>query len=304
MILGNVIESAFGPLISFFQAILLAVHSVVGGSWGWSIIGLTLLVRGVTAPLTIRQFKAMAQMRAHAPELDKIKKRYPDDKRRQQEETMKYFKEVGYNPLAPCLPLALQIPVFISLVYMLRTDLKKHICGAALKYHGIVTSAAIAKAKCNSLTTPIKEHGQTVLVAQHHIASFLFVNDITAKASGIVLVVLMVLYVGTMVFTSAMMSVGQSRQQRLMAIGLPVVFVIFVIQFPAGLLVYWIATNLTTIPQQYFNIRRYGRPSAAVVPAAAANGRGSAGVAKEASKKPSPPPPSSRPRKKRSGRRR
>jgi len=304
MILGNVIESAFGPLISFFQAILLAVHSVVGGSWGWSIIGLTLLVRGVTAPLTIRQFKAMAQMRAHAPELDKIKKRYPDDKRRQQEETMKYFKEVGYNPLAPCLPLALQIPVFISLVYMLRTDLKKHICGAALKYHGILTSTAIAKAKCNQLTTPVIRHGQTVLITQHHIASFLFVNDITAKASGVVLVVLMVLYVGTMVFTSAMMSVGQSRQQRLMAIGLPVVFVIFVIQFPAGLLVYWIATNLTTIPQQYFNIRRYGRPSAAVVPAAATNGRGSAGVAKEAIKKPSPPPPSARPRKKRSGRRR
>lgn len=304
MILGNVIESAFGPLISFFQAILLAVHSVVGGSWGWSIIGLTLLVRGVTAPLTIRQFKAMAQMRAHAPELDKIKKRYPDDKRRQQEETMKYFKEVGYNPLAPCLPLALQIPVFISLVYMLRTDLKKHICGAALKYHDIVTSAKIATAKCNQLTTPVTLHGHVHLVAQPHIASFLFVNDITAKASGVVLVVLMVLYVGTMVFTSAMMSVGQSKQQRMMAIGLPVVFVIFVIQFPAGLLVYWIATNLTTIPQQYFNIRRYGRPSAALTPAAATNGRGSSGVAKEAIKKPSPPPPSARPRKKRSGRRR
>ena len=292
MILGNVIESAFGPLISFFQAILVAVHSVVGGSWGWSIIGLTLLVRGVTAPLTIRQFKAMAQMRAHAPELDKIKKRYPDDKRRQQEETMKYFKEVGYNPLAPCLPLALQIPVFISLVYMLRTDLKKHICGAALKAHGILTSTAIAKADCNKIS------------ANHHIASFLFVSDITAKASGVVLVVLMVLYVGTMVFTSAMMSVGQSRQQRLMAIGLPVVFVVFVIQFPAGLLVYWIATNLTTIPQQYFNIRRYGRPSAAVTPAVATNGRGSAGAAKEAIRKPSTPPPSARPRKKRSGRRR
>src|ERR1700733_3825522 len=153
MILANVIESAFGPLISFFQAILVGVHSVVGGSWGWSIIGLTLLVRLVTAPLTIRQFKAMAQMRAHAPELDKIKKRYPDDKRRQQEETMKYFKEVGYNPLAPCLPLALQIPVFISLVYMLRTDLKKHICGAALKAHGITTSAAIAKHSCNQVST-------------------------------------------------------------------------------------------------------------------------------------------------------
>jgi len=292
MILGNVIESAFGPLISFFQAILVGVHSVVGGSWGWSIIGLTLLVRLVTAPLTIRQFKSMAQMRAHAPELDKIKKRYPDDKRRQQEETMKYFKEVGYNPLAPCLPLALQIPVFISLVYMLRTDLKKHICGAALKSHGYVSSTAIAKADCNKIS------------GNHHIASFLFVNDITAKATGAVLVVLMVLYVGSMVFTSAMMSVGQSKQQRLMAIGLPVVFVVFVIQFPAGLLVYWIATNITTIPQQYFNIRRYGRPTAPAMPSIARNGRGSPAVAKEAVKKPSTPPPSARPRKKRSGRRR
>jgi YidC/Oxa1 family membrane protein insertase len=304
MILANVIESAFGPLISFFQAILVAVHSVVGGSWGWSIIGLTLLVRTVTMPLTIRQFKGIAQMRAHAPELDRIKKRYPDDKRRQQEETMKYYKEAGVNPFAACLPLVLQIPVFISLVYMLRTDLKKHICGAALKYHGIISSKAIANAHCDQLTTPVAVNGHVHLVAQPHIASFLFVNDITAKASGVVLIVLMVLYVATMVFTSVMMSVGSDPRQRLISIALPVFFVIFVIQFPAGLLVYWIATNLTTIPQQYFNIRRYGRPNAPATPAVATNGRGSPGAAKEAIKKPAPTPPSARPRRKRSGRRR
>jgi YidC/Oxa1 family membrane protein insertase len=304
MILANVIESAFGPLISFFQAILVAVHSVVGGSWGWSIIGLTLLVRLVTMPLTVRQFKGIAQMRAHAPELERIKKRYPDDKRRQQEETMKYYKEAGVNPLAACLPLVLQIPVFISLVYMLRTDLKKHICGAALKAHGYITSKAIGTADCNKLTTPVTVHGHIQLVSQPHVAGFLFVNDITAKATGVVLVVLMVLYVGTMVFTSVMMSVGSDPRQRMISIALPVFFVIFVIQFPAGLLVYWIATNLTTIPQQYFNIRRYGRPNAPVTAAAATNGRGSPGVAKEAIKKPTPPPPSSRPRRKRSGRRR
>ncbi len=288
MILANVIESAFGPLISFFQAILVAVHSVVGGSWGWSIIGLTLLVRAVTMPLTVRQFKGMAQLRAHAPELEKIKKRYPDDKRRQQEETMKYYKEAGVNPLASCLPLLLQIPVFISLVYMLRTDLKKHICGAALKAHGITSSTAIGKAHCNAYVP--------------HSASFLFVNDITAKATGIVLIVLMVLYVGTMVSTSVMMSVGSDRNQRLISIALPVFFVVFVIQFPAGLLVYWIATNFTMIPQQYFMLRRYGRPNVPIK--VETNGRGSPGVAKEAIKKPSAPPPSSRPRKKRSGRRR
>jgi YidC/Oxa1 family membrane protein insertase len=290
MILANVIESAFGPLISFFQAILVAVHSVVGGSWGWSIIGLTILVRTVTMPLTIRQFKAMAQLRAHAPELKKIQERYKEDKRRQQEETMKYYKEAGVNPLASCLPLVLQIPVFISLVYMLRTDLKKHLCGPALKAHGYITSTQIAKADCNKIS------------ANHHVASFLFINDITAKASGIVLIVLMVLYVGTMITTSVMMSVGSTTQQRLMSIGLPVVFVIFVIQFPAGLLVYWIATNFTMIPQQYFNIRRYGRPNAPVK--VETNGRGAAAAAREAIKTPTAPPPKARARRKRSGRRR
>ena len=292
MILANIIESAFGPLISFFQAILVAIHSVIGGSWGWSIIGLTLIVRTVTLPLTIRQFKGMAQLRAHAPELEKIKKRYPDDKKRQQEETMKYYKEAGVNPLASCLPLLLQIPVFISLVYMLRTDLKKHICGAALKAHHITTAKAIGLADCNRYDP--------------HSASFLFVHDITFKATGVVLIVLMVLYVGTMVSTSVMMSVGSDRNQRLISVALPVVFVVFVIQFPAGLLVYWIATNFTMIPQQYFMLRRYGRPNAPIVKVET-NGRGSPAVAKDAIRKPSEPastPPKARPRKKRSGRRR
>jgi len=117
-----------------------------------------------------------------------------------------------------------------------------------------------------------------------------------------VLIVLMVLYVGTMVTTSVMMSVGADRNQRIISIALPVFFVIFVIQFPAGLLVYWIATNLATIPQQYFNIRRYGRPNAPLK--VEANGKGEAVVAREAIKKPTAPPPSARPRKKRSGRRR
>jgi YidC/Oxa1 family membrane protein insertase len=159
-----------------------------------------------------------------------------------------------------------------------------------LKAHGYITSTQIAKADCNKIS------------ANHHVASFLFINDITAKASGIVLIVLMVLYVGTMITTSVMMSVGSTTQQRLMSIGLPVVFVIFVIQFPAGLLVYWIATNFTMIPQQYFNIRRYGRPNAPVK--VETNGRGAAAAAREAIKTPTAPPPKARARRKRSGRRR
>src|SRR6202050_5458281 len=133
---ANIIESAFHPLIWLFLQILLGVHSVIGGSWGWAIIGLTLIVRTLTFPLTRSQFKGMAKMRLHAPELKKIQEKYKDDRVRQQEETMKYYKEGGFNPASACLPRLLQSPVFISLVYMLRTDLPKHICSAAVKNAG------------------------------------------------------------------------------------------------------------------------------------------------------------------------
>ena len=126
-------------------------------------------------------------MRAHAPELKKIQERYKEDKRRQQEETMKYYKEVGYNPLSSCLPLLLQVPVFISLVYMLRTDLKQHICGAALKAHHIVTSAAIAKSQsCKQARAPLARASCSSTTSR-------------AKATGAVLIVLIVLYVGTQI---------------------------------------------------------------------------------------------------------
>jgi YidC/Oxa1 family membrane protein insertase len=313
MILANVIQSAFSPLIWLFLQILLGVHDVIGGSWGWAIIGLTLLVRTLTFPLTRSQFKNMAKMRLHAPELKKIQERYKDDRVRQQEETMKYYKEVGFNPLSACLPLALQFPVFISLVYMLRNDLPRHICSAAVKAG-------------STLCTPIKATGKLSdaanAVVAHH-GGWLFVSNITTKATGVVLVVLMALYVGSQAFSGAMMSVGNSRQQRLMSIGLPFVFVLFVIQFAAGLLIYWIATNLTMIPQQLYMLRKYGRPhdtppaalatapgrgaGAARTPApTTSNGRGSAKEAAEVVRKPTAqgPPPRARQRKKRSGRRR
>jgi YidC/Oxa1 family membrane protein insertase len=321
MILANIIESAFHPLIWLFLQILLGVHDVIGGSWGWAIIGLTLIVRTLTFPLTRQQFKGMAKMRLHAPELKKIQARYKDDRTRLNEETMKYYKEAGVNPLGACLPLLLQFPVFISLVYMLRTDLKQHICTSAVK--GVASLASInCKLVGETVTGAAKLHAQTLadaVVSKH--ASFLFVHDITAKATGVVLIVLMVLYVGSQVFTSVMMSVGNDRNQRIMAIALPFVFVLFVIQFAAGLLVYWIATNLTMIPQQMYMLRKYGRPNAAATAAASGSGgSGGSGVvaptkgngkvppdaAAKAVRKSSSPPPSARQRqrRKRSGRRR
>jgi YidC/Oxa1 family membrane protein insertase len=299
-ILANIIQEAFSPLIGLFEAILVFIHDHAGISWGLAIVGLTVVVRAAMMPLTFSQFRSMRKMQLVAPELKALKEKYKDDKQRQQEEMMKLYREKGINPFASCLPLVLQLPVFISLFYMLRTDLKKHICGPALTAHGIVTSKAIEKATCSQ-------------VAPHSdAAKFLFVPDITAKATGAVLVVLLVLYVASQVTSTLLMSASAEPSQRWMMLGLPLLFVFFLLRYPAGLLIYWITTNLWTIAQGFAVRRRHGLPpppAGKVVPeagGASANGKPSpagepalVGVGTG-----SAPPPPPRKKKKRSGRRR
>src|SRR5207245_7286089 len=100
-----------------------------------SIVGLTVVIRAALVPLTFRQLKSMQEMQRLTPQIQALKEKYKDDKQRQQQEIMKFYQEHKINPLASCLPLLLQLPVFISLFYMLRSDLKKHICGPALTSH-------------------------------------------------------------------------------------------------------------------------------------------------------------------------
>ena len=297
MILANVIESAFGPLIKVFEQVLIYAHELFGGSWGWAIIGLTIVIRVVTLPITLKQFRGMAKMQIHAPELKKLQAKYKDDKQRLSEETMKYYKENGVNPLASCLPMLIQLPVFISLVYMLRTDLKHQICGPAISAHHITTKE-LTHIGCSKLLA--------------HSGAFLFIPDITAKATGAALIVLVVLYVGSMVVTSYFSTAAMDRNQRLMMLGMPFLFTIFILQFAAGLLLYWITTNLTQIPLQWFIRRRAAAPPPLVPSPAVASGNGrsteraargavSATTAPIRSGPPRQPP---RKRKKRSGRRR
>jgi YidC/Oxa1 family membrane protein insertase len=172
-----------------------------------------------------------------------IQAKYKEDKQRQQQEMMKFYKENNVNPLASCLPLAAQLPVFISLYYMLRQSLRVDICPAwqAAHNHGVLSTA------------------HTVACGSHGQSSFLFIGDITDKASGATLVVLILLYVGTQLGSSLMMSGAMTDPtQRKIMLFMPLLFVIFVIRFPAGVLVYWITTNLWTIGQQYVVKRRIG----------------------------------------------
>jgi YidC/Oxa1 family membrane protein insertase len=208
------IANILQPLIDVNEAILNVFHDLTG-SWGLSIIGLTIVVRLAILPLTYRQVRGMQQMQRLAPEMKKIQERYKDDRQRQQQELMKFYSEHNFNPLSSCLPLLLQLPFFLSLFYLQRQDQFK---------------------------SEVREgNGE----------QFLFIPDLTSKATGAVLVVLITVYVATQLGSSlvTMVNVQDKNQKRLM-LALPFVFTIVIVNFETGLLVYWITTNLWTIGQQ------------------------------------------------------
>src|SRR4051795_12886920 len=123
-----VLANIFQPLIDFFESILKWLHDSVGFGWGTSIVVLTIIVRAALVPLTLKQFKSMQSMQRLAPEIKALQEKYKDDKQRQQQEMMAFYKENQVNPFGSCLPLVLQLPVFLSLFYMLRKDLRHDIC--------------------------------------------------------------------------------------------------------------------------------------------------------------------------------
>jgi YidC/Oxa1 family membrane protein insertase len=245
----NIIENAFSPLITLFESIMVFIHdNVVGGSWGLAIIGLTVVIRAALVPLTFRQLKSMQEMQRLAPQISALKEKYKDDKQRQQQEIMKFYQENKINPLASCLPLLLQLPVFVSLFYMLRSDLKKHICGSQLVSH-YNTLHHTAITKVSALPAKYIESTNCQSVAPHS-AKFLFLPDITNKATGAALIVLIVLYVGSQVASTLVATATADKNQRRLMLLLPLVFIVILYRYPAGLLVYWITTNLWTIGQQ------------------------------------------------------
>jgi YidC/Oxa1 family membrane protein insertase len=225
------------PLIDVFESVLMFFHDSVGASWGLSIILLTIVVRAALLPLAVKQFRSMQALQRIAPHLKVLQEKYKNDKQRLQQETMKFYQEHKVNPFASCLPLVAQLPVFLSLFYMLRKDLRHDICPD-------INPANVANPKpC----------GQT------DASQFWFIHDITDKATGTVLVVLLVLYVGTQLVSSLlMMTATADKNQKIIMLVLPFLFVGFVFGFPAGLIMYWITTNIWTIGQQQFLRRVIG----------------------------------------------
>jgi YidC/Oxa1 family membrane protein insertase len=213
LVLANILQ----PLIDLNEGILKFWHDTVGLGWGTSIIGLTLVIRLAILPLTYKQVRSMQEMQRFSPEIKRIRDRYKDDKTRQNEEMMKLYQEHGFNPLGSCLPLVLQLPFFFGLYQTLRSD---------------------------SFINEVHNNGG---------GHFLFIPDITEPLKGhpVSLAVMIVLYVGSQLGSSYVSSLNvQDKNQRRLLFIFPFVFVPVVINFEAGLLIYWITTNVFTVSQQ------------------------------------------------------
>ena len=161
---------------------------------------------------------------------------------------MKFYAENKINPFASCLPLLAQFPFFIGLYYLLQSDLRREICGKAAEAAGMVVKAGVKPPPCGE----VPGSGG----AEH----FLFIPDLTAGATGWVLATLMILYVGSQLLSTVLTPSTPDRNQQMLMYGLPLVFAIFILlyEFPAGLLVYWITTNLWTVGQGYLLRKKLG----------------------------------------------
>jgi YidC/Oxa1 family membrane protein insertase len=254
------LANIFQPLIDAADWLIVLLHDDVGFSWGWSIVVLTVIVRLLIVPLTIKQIRSMNALRVLQPQVKEIQEKYKDDRQRMQQEMMRFYQENKVNPFASCLPLILQLPVFMALFFLLNGD---------------------------EFKDRLRASGDE---------SFLLIDHLAEKATGGDLVILMVLFIGSQMASTMVMSVTADKTQQRIMLLLPLVFAALVPSFPAGLLVYWITTNFWTLGQSIV-VRRLSPPPVPVgaQPAAAlADGGTTAGP-----RRPPPPPPRRKKRRRR-----
>ena len=214
-----IVFSPLSPIEDILRHILDWLHGTVGLPWAWSIVALTILVRVILVPLTVRQIHSMQAMQRHMPEMKAIQQKYKTDKKRQQEELMKFYRENQINPAASCLPLVAQLPVFFALYFVLR-KFSKHPPGG----HEAVLQH---KFSWLHIVPNIAEH------ASAHWSGYL----------------LLVIYAASQVSSTYFMSATMDKTQRYLMMVLPIFFITFLLRFPMGLVIYWVTTNLWTVGQ-------------------------------------------------------
>ncbi len=231
--------------------------------WGWalSIVGLTVVVRFLMIPLFVKQIHASRRMQLIQPEMQKIQAKYkgksdPESRQKMTSETMDLYKRTGSNPFSSCLPILLQSPFFFALFQLLNN--LPHVATGAHAPIGPITP---------DVASVIEK--STIFGAQLS-ATFVGSNDLNVKILTAVLIVLMSLSTFTTQrqlmrknMPDAALDNPYMKQQKVILYLMPIFFAISGINFPIGVLLYWLTTNVWSMGQQFYVIRRMPAPGSA-----------------------------------------
>lgn len=199
------------PISSFLFWLLTHIHQYVG-NWGWAIIALTLVIKLVFYKLSAASYRSMGNMRRLQPRMEQLKQTYGDDRAAFSQKMMELYRKEKVNPLGGCLPILVQIPVFIAFYYMLLESVELRL------------------------------------------APFMFwIQDLSSKDPFYVLPIVMGI---TMLLQQKMNPTPPDPVQAKMMMAMPFIFTVLFLQFPSGLVLYWVANNLLSILQQWFILRK------------------------------------------------
>ena len=244
-------------LVQFHQLLSNVMDANSGWTWAFSIVGLVIVIRILLIPLFVKQIKAQRNLQIIQPQMKEIQKKYAGDKERQSQEMMKLYKETGTNPLASCLPILLQAPIFFALFSVLQ--------GIAMKRpEGVFNWEKYAPLLENAHDASI---WGVPLYGTFLNASEVAGDGFNPTSTRVLASVLILLMSGTTFLTQRQLIVKNTapgnpmvRQQKILLYVFPVVFAVGGINFPIGVLIYWFTTNLWTMGQQFYVIRNNPQP--------------------------------------------
>jgi YidC/Oxa1 family membrane protein insertase len=252
------------PLYAVVTAIMVAFHTFFetigidptsGLAWGGAIVGLVVVIRILLIPLFVKQINAQRGLQILQPEIKKIQAKYkgktdPESRQKQQQEMMKLYRDNGTNPLASCLPILLQAPIFFALFHVLNGIGKEPALGKGY----LTDTMAGQAAKATIFGAPISDR-------------FLGAENLTVQIVTAVMIVLM--SATTFLTQKQLMSKNMpadamnnpfAQQQKILLYVFPLVFAVSGVNFPIGVLLYWLTTNLWSMGQQFYVIRRNPSP--------------------------------------------
>jgi YidC/Oxa1 family membrane protein insertase len=253
------VDTLLAPLYYLVSWIMIGWHwlfsqlmglSNDGVAWALSIIGLVVVIRILLIPLFVRQIKSQRNLQMLQPKVREIQKKYKGDRERLQQETMKLYKDTGTNPFASCLPILFQAPFLFALFRVLDGVAHDQPRGAFQDHPDLFEQAGNAEI----FGAPLS-------------ASFIDAPNVQTRVIAIVMVVLMTLT--TFLTQRQIMRKNMpkeamegpfAQQQKILLYVLPLVFAVSGVYFPLGVVLYWLTSNLWTMGQQFYVIRRMPAP--------------------------------------------